>query len=183
MVAKKKQNAAEGEIPKPKAGGWGKGAPEPEAEFDPSRVAAPGLRAASTDGAVGEDVTTAETHAPEGWQQPFRDGYSEEPVSPEERTPTPPTPKAKAKKPTKAEEPVGKQTNGELTALVERVERLMEEGAAIRSDIKEVMGEAKATGFDTATIRRVVAYRAKDPEKLAEQEALFDTYFNAVGGK
>lgn len=195
MVAKKKQNAAEGEIPKPKTGAWGKAPAQEEIEFDPSKIASPDLTAVATDGTVGDDATVAETHAAEGWQQPFRDGYrpdnedglsqSQHEEAAAESAPVKGKKAAKDKNraPAKDTQPPVKTSNGELTAIVERVERLMEEASAIRDDIKEVMGEAKATGFDTATIRRVIAYRAKDPDKVAEQEALFDTYFHAIGGR
>ena len=37
---------------------------------------------------------------------------------------------------------------GHLTAFIERIEKLEEEKRAISDDIKDVYGEAKATGFD-----------------------------------
>jgi uncharacterized protein (UPF0335 family) len=187
MVAKKAKNAAEGEIPKPKTGAWGKAPAQEEIEFDPSKIASPDLNAVATDGTVGDDATVAETHAAEGWQQPFRDGYTEEQPSPYD---TQVAETAKTKKPARDKKrapvdkaPTPRDSNGELIAIVERVERLMEEVSAIRGDIKEVFGEAKGTGFDVATIRRVISYRAKDADKVAEQEALFDTYFHAIGGR
>lgn len=192
MVAKKK-NAAEGEIPKPKTGAWGKPTTaQEEIEFDPSRVAGiiSGKSGAQLAAASTGDEPTLEANADTaGWEPPFRDGYKPDNEDGLSQSQHEETVAAAKKKPARAKnrapvtQPQQKSSNGELTALVERVERLMEEGAAIRSDIKEVMGEAKSGGFDTATIRRVIAYRAKDPEKLAEQEALFDTYFNAVGGR
>lgn len=190
MVAKKK-NAAEGEIPKPKAGAWGKSpvAEQETMEFDPSRVA--GILSGKSGEQLAADSTgatpTLESNTDTAnWEPPFRDGYKPDhedglSQSQHEETVAAAAP-AKGKK-KKSTQPAVSQSNGELTALVERIERLLEEGQGIRDDIKEVYGEAKGGGFDTATIRRVIAYRAKDPDKQAEQEALFDTYFNAVGAR
>jgi len=68
-----------------------------------------------------------------------------------------------------------------LTSFIERVERLEEEKAALMEDIKEVFGEAKATGFDVKAMRQVVRLRAMDADKRNEEEAILDTYKNAVG--
>ena len=69
----------------------------------------------------------------------------------------------------------------QLRALVERIERLEEEKAALAGDIREVYAEAKANGFDTKTLRRVVALRKQDAAERQEQEALLDVYLNALG--
>ena len=45
----------------------------------------------------------------------------------------------------------------QLRLLIERIERLEEEKKGVADDIKDVYGEAKATGFDTKTMRQVVA--------------------------
>lgn len=186
MVAKKK-NAPEGEIPKPKAGGWAKSPAiqTEEPEFDPSRVA--GILSGKSGEQLAEggaaDEAVAETHAVEGWEAPFRDGYTDEQPAPAPESAPEPAPKSSKGKPKTQPATKPGNTNAELVAIVERVERLLEESQAIRDDVKEVLGEAKGAGFDTATIRRVIAYRAKDPDKVAEQESLFDTYFHAIGGR
>jgi len=69
----------------------------------------------------------------------------------------------------------------QLRALVERIERLEEEKAALAGDIREVYAEAKAHGFDTKTLRRVVRLRKQDATERQEQEALLDVYLNALG--
>jgi uncharacterized protein (UPF0335 family) len=68
-----------------------------------------------------------------------------------------------------------------LKSFIERIERLTEEKAAIANDIKEVFAEAKGTGFDVPTMRRMLRKRAMDPDKLAEQEELDDIYGRALG--
>jgi uncharacterized protein (UPF0335 family) len=69
----------------------------------------------------------------------------------------------------------------QLRSIVERVERLEEEKAALAGDIKEVYAEAKGNGFDTKTIRTVVRLRKQDSGERAEQEALLDLYLHALG--
>ena len=69
----------------------------------------------------------------------------------------------------------------ELRLLIERVERLEEEKKAIADDIKDVYGEAKARGYDTKTIRKVVAQRKLEKHVREEAQALFETYMAALG--
>lgn len=69
----------------------------------------------------------------------------------------------------------------ELRQFVERVERLEEEKRAISGDIKDVMGEAKGRGYDTKTIRKIVAARRQDANERLEQWTLFKTYMAALG--
>lgn len=69
----------------------------------------------------------------------------------------------------------------QLRAFVERIERLEEEKKTIADDIKDVYGEAKANGFDTGVLRKVVAVRRQDQNDRLEQEAILDTYLHALG--
>jgi uncharacterized protein (UPF0335 family) len=43
------------------------------------------------------------------------------------------------------------------------------------------MAEAKATGFDTKIMRKVVTLRKKDSAERQEEEALLDLYLGALG--
>jgi uncharacterized protein (UPF0335 family) len=70
---------------------------------------------------------------------------------------------------------------GQLRSFIERIERLEEEKKAIAADIKEVYAEAKATGFDTKIMRKVVTLRKKDSAERQEEEALLDLYLGALG--
>ena len=70
---------------------------------------------------------------------------------------------------------------GQLKALIERIERLEEEKKEVAQQIKEVYAEAKANGFDAATIRKVVSLRKKPTEERQEEEALLDLYLSALG--
>ena len=69
----------------------------------------------------------------------------------------------------------------QLRTIVERIERLEEEKKTIADDIKEVYGEAKANGFDTKALRKIVSLRKQDLNERLEQEAVLDTYMAALG--
>ncbi|MBA4783987.1 MAG: DUF2312 domain-containing protein [Rhizobiales bacterium] len=69
----------------------------------------------------------------------------------------------------------------QLRSIVERVERLEEEKQAIAEDIKEVYAEAKANGFDTKTLRKVISLRKVEANERQEQEAILDLYMQALG--
>ena len=68
-----------------------------------------------------------------------------------------------------------------LKSLIERVERLEEEKNNLLSDIKEVFSEAKGLGYDPKIMRKVLIIRKMDIDERLEQEALLDTYRNALG--
>jgi uncharacterized protein (UPF0335 family) len=68
-----------------------------------------------------------------------------------------------------------------LKAFVERVERLEEEKKALSDDIRDVYSEAKANGFDVKALRTVVRLRKQDVEERKEQEAILETYLQALG--
>ena len=69
----------------------------------------------------------------------------------------------------------------QLKAIVERIERLEEEKAAISGDIKDVMGEAKGRGYDTKAIRTIIRLRKKDANERIEEETILQTYMAALG--
>ena len=71
---------------------------------------------------------------------------------------------------------------GRLKTIIERIERLEEDKAAIMADMKEVYLEAKGEGFDVKIIRKVVRLRKQDTAKRQEEEALLDLYLSAIGG-
>lgn len=72
-------------------------------------------------------------------------------------------------------------TNNQLQSIVERIEKLEEEKAAIANDIKEVYLEAKGNGFDAKILKQVIALRKKDAAKRAEEQAVLATYMSALG--
>jgi uncharacterized protein (UPF0335 family) len=68
-----------------------------------------------------------------------------------------------------------------LKSFVERIERLEEEKASIAGDVKEVYAEAKAQGFDTKVLRKVVALRKRDAAERREEQEIMDLYLQALG--
>lgn len=72
-------------------------------------------------------------------------------------------------------------TAGELRQFVERFERLEAEKKDIADQQKEVMAEAKARGYDTRVMRKLVALRKRDADDIAEEEAVLEMYRQALG--
>lgn len=79
------------------------------------------------------------------------------------------------------ENDVGGVAGARLKSIVERIERLEEEKSAIGNDIKDIYTEAKGTGFDPKTIRKLVRMRKMDANKLAEEDSLLEVYRAAIG--
>lgn len=70
---------------------------------------------------------------------------------------------------------------GQIKSIIERVERLEEEKAALAGDIKEIYAEAKGNGFDVKVLRQIVRIRKQDSAERQEQEAILDLYMHALG--
>jgi len=70
---------------------------------------------------------------------------------------------------------------GELRQFIERIERLDAEKKDLADQQKEVMAEAKARGYDTKVMRKVIALRKRDKDDIAEEEAVLDMYKEALG--
>ncbi len=80
-----------------------------------------------------------------------------------------------------AEQPTHRFAKDHLRAFVERVERLQEEKKVIADDIRDVFAEAKASGFDVKALRSVGRLRKQDTAERKEQEAILETYMQALG--
>lgn len=72
-------------------------------------------------------------------------------------------------------------TADELRAFIERWERLEQEKKDLADQQKEVMAEAKARGYDTKIIKKVIALRKREPDDIAEEEAVLEMYKEALG--
>jgi uncharacterized protein (UPF0335 family) len=68
-----------------------------------------------------------------------------------------------------------------LRSIVERIERLEEEKKALANDIKDIYGEAKASGFDVKALRALISLRRKEPQEVEEQDSLLMLYRRALG--
>lgn len=69
----------------------------------------------------------------------------------------------------------------QLRSIIERIEKLEEEKAAIAADIRDVFAEAKGNGFDVKAIRQLLKLRKLDAAERDEQENILDTYRRALG--
>ena len=65
-------------------------------------------------------------------------------------------------------------------SLIERIERLEEEKAAIASDIRDIFAEAKGAGFDVKIMRTILKLRKMNAADRDEQEILLETYRKAL---
>ena len=72
-------------------------------------------------------------------------------------------------------------TADELRQFIERIERLDAEKKDIADQQNEVMAEAKARGYDTKVMRKVIALRKRDKDDIAEEEAVLEMYKQALG--
>ncbi|MBK8197008.1 MAG: DUF2312 domain-containing protein [Acidobacteria bacterium] len=80
-----------------------------------------------------------------------------------------------------AEHKLDDTTREKLRQLCAKVERLEEEKKGLADDIKEVFAEAKALGFDTATMRAALRQRKIDEAERDEKQMMLDLYMEALG--
>ena len=72
-------------------------------------------------------------------------------------------------------------TAGELRQFVERYERLEAERRDLADQMKEVMAEARARGYDAKVLRKLIALRKRDSAEISEEEAILELYKQALG--
>ena len=72
-------------------------------------------------------------------------------------------------------------TADELKQFIERAEQLAAEKKDIGEQEKELFAEAKGRGYDTAVLRKIIALRKRQPDDIAEEEAILDLYKQALG--
>ena len=78
---------------------------------------------------------------------------------------------------------VGRNTLGgnSLKSIVDRVENIEEQRKDLGKDIAEIYARAKGEGFSPKIIRKIIRLRKMNAADRAEEEALIDTYMNALG--
>ena len=83
------------------------------------------------------------------------------------------------------DQPTTQNTGGvageRLKSFIERIERLETEKKVIAEDIKEVYGEAKATGFEPKIMRKIISFRKIELNKRREENELLELYMSAIG--
>jgi len=71
--------------------------------------------------------------------------------------------------------------NGQLKAIVERIENIETEMKERGDDRKDVYLEAKGNGFDVKVLRTIIRLRKESPDDRALREAVLETYMHALG--
>jgi uncharacterized protein (UPF0335 family) len=72
-------------------------------------------------------------------------------------------------------------TADELRQFIEQYEHLEAEKKDVTEQQKEIMAEAKARGYDTKVMRKIIALRKRDKDDIAEEEAVLELYKAALG--
>ena len=70
---------------------------------------------------------------------------------------------------------------GELRQFIEQFEQLEAEKKDVAERQKELMAEAKARGYDTKVMRKVIALRKRDKDDIAEEASILEMYKAALG--
>lgn len=78
-------------------------------------------------------------------------------------------------------ETMHQSTKDQLKSIIERIERLEEEKAALNLDIKDIYAEAKSNGYDAKAIKEIVKIRKKPEDERAEEASILATYMHALG--
>jgi uncharacterized protein (UPF0335 family) len=68
----------------------------------------------------------------------------------------------------------------QLKQYIDRIERLENEKTDVLEAINEVFSEAKANGFDTKIMKKILKLMKQDKNKLAEEEAILELYKEAL---
>lgn len=74
-------------------------------------------------------------------------------------------------------------TDGHLKSFFDRINRLMDEKAALSGDIADVFQEVKSAGYVPKVLRTVIRRARADQSKLAEEDAIQELYEGALTGR
>lgn len=72
-------------------------------------------------------------------------------------------------------------TADELRQFIEQFEHLEAEKKDIVEQQKDIMSEAKARGYDTKVIKKIISLRKRDKNEVDEEEAILEVYKAALG--
>jgi len=75
----------------------------------------------------------------------------------------------------------GHNSNAQLKAITERINRLEDEKKQTADDIREIYAEAKSSGFDPKALRVIIRRQRADKAKLEEHEAIVELYMQNLG--
>ena len=66
--------------------------------------------------------------------------------------------------------------NRRLPTLVARIERLEVERADLAISVKEIYAEAKSAGYDAKILRKLIAERQLDTDKVSAEQSMLELY-------
>jgi len=69
----------------------------------------------------------------------------------------------------------------ELRQFIERIEQLEAEKKDTADRIKEVFAEMKGRGYLVMPVRSIIKERRRNPDDVAEEQAILDLYRSALG--
>lgn len=72
-------------------------------------------------------------------------------------------------------------TADELRQFIERFEQLESEKKDVALQQAALMADAKARGYDTKVMKKVIALRRRTSDEIAEEQAIMDMYQTALG--
>lgn len=75
----------------------------------------------------------------------------------------------------------GHNSNAQLRSIVERIENVNGQIKELTEDRGEIFSEAKGNGFDVKALRKIISLRKLSEEDRANQEAILETYLQALG--
>lgn len=75
----------------------------------------------------------------------------------------------------------GSNTNGELLQYITQWEALNAELKEVQDRRAELKKEAKSTGYDIKIMGRIIKDRARNPDDIANEEAILETYKADIG--
>ena len=73
------------------------------------------------------------------------------------------------------------QVNETLNEGLKRGYAITLTAAELDAKVNEKLAEAKARGYDTKVMRKVIALRKRDADDIAEEEAVLEMYKEALG--
>ena len=68
----------------------------------------------------------------------------------------------------------------QLQSFIDKIERLEEEMANIKSDIKNIYAEAKCYGYDPKIMKIIIKLRKMEDNEICELDELTETYRKAL---
>ena len=74
-----------------------------------------------------------------------------------------------------------KLANSQLQPFMERLMRLDEERQEIVDDMKDVIGEAKAAGYNPKIVRKVLAEMKRDKAERDAEREMMEAYLTELG--